>query len=143
MDGFGFQELSEIYRAEMYSNPLSKVRKDLYVAMADLLKELRRECFRLEASDPESVMLIGARDKRSKAEMMAKQISFLRAKKVFNRSLLAAEGMDVNLDDLTPEEERYYHEMLSSNRRQMSVVYDHMNDEEPVFDDGEEPFETL
>jgi hypothetical protein len=143
MEGFGFQELSEVYRAEMYANPLSKVRKDLYRAMAELLRDLGRECFRLESADPESLMLIGARDKRSKAEMMAKQISFLRARKVFNRSILAAEGMDASLEDLTPEEERYYYEVLAANRRQLSVVRDYLDCSQCIYETDGHGFGSL
>ena len=127
---FGFQELSEVYRAEMYSNPLSNPRKDLYRVMADLLIDARRECLALEAEDPESMLLIGARERRSKAEMMVKQISFLRARKVYNRALLAASGLKATLNELTPKEERYYNEVFSSNRRHLSVVSDYMDPKE-------------
>ena len=65
---FGMKELSEVYRKEFDSKPMSDVRKDLYRAMADLISRLRSECRRMEIEDPDSVMLIGSREKRAKAE---------------------------------------------------------------------------
>ena len=140
---FGFQELSEVFRTEMYSNPLANVRKDLYKVMADLLTSMRRECFRLESADPESLMLLGARDRRAKAETMVKSICVNRAHKVYLKALRSADGMEMQLDCLTPEEERYYYEVLAANRRQLGIVTDYMNPDEPEYHLEEEPFDTV
>ena len=143
MSEFTFQELSEIYRVEMYSNPLSKVRKNLYRVMAELLSDLRRECYKLESSNPESVMLLGARDRRSKAEMMVRTIATNRAHKIYLRALRVADGLDTSLDELTPEEERYYYDILKSTRRQLSVVDDYICPDNLIDTSSEVPFQEV
>ena len=140
---FGFQELSEIFRSEMYSNPLADVRKDLYKAMAGLLDDLKRECLSLERADPDSLMLIRARDLRRQAEAMVKSIIVCRARKVCLRALRAADGMDMQQDRLTLEEQRYYEEVLAANRRQLGIVTDYMRQMRLEIATDGEPSDTI
>lgn len=140
---FTYYDLSEAYRAEMHSRPLTKVPEDLYRVMAKLIGDLKHECHVIESKDPESLMLMEARDKLSASQRMVKSIVVNRAHKVYLRALRAAEMADVQLDDLTPEEERYYHEVLGSTRKQLGVTDDYLSLCTTKFNPQEQPFEEV
>ena len=117
-----FEELSELYRVEKRSSPLSSVRPDLYRAMADLLSKIRQEYERLVAVDPDSIMAEGALSRKRNAEKTAKQITEFRVDKICMMAVHAAQGSKQAVELMTPEERDYYEKVTEESRKMLQTV---------------------
>ena len=117
-----YEELSQIYREEKGSKALMPCRQDLYRAFADLLTGLRQEYDREIAKDPDSIMAEGVNQKRKKADTQIKFITSLRARKICNKAVLAADGNKSEIGAMTPEEREYYEQIVSLTRVLLTLV---------------------
>jgi len=122
MESLTFDDLSQIQREENKSKALTRVRPDLYRAMADLLTNLHSEYMKLMSKDPDSVMCEGARMHSKKADTLCKMIVSTRAQKICNKAVISAEGGTVELDCLTHEERELYMSVVESSKRYLSTV---------------------
>lgn len=117
------EQLAEVYRTEQSSKLLSRVRPDLYPAMAELLKKQRMTYDRLLASSPDSIECEGAGTRRTKGQRLSKQIVELRMGKICRLALRAS--MEKNpeaIDELTPEEKTYYEQMVLLSRNHKAIL---------------------
>jgi DNA replication factor GINS len=121
-DPMSFDDLSAIYRVERKSPTLSAVRKDLYSAMAGLVIDLRTEYEKHLSADPDSIICEGVNQRRKKASSLSKEITEIRMGKIAALALFGARGGQSVLDNLTPEERDYYHDVLSISKKHVGIM---------------------
>jgi DNA replication factor GINS len=112
-----FDELSATYRAEMKSQMLSDVRRDLYAAMKRLQNDLRREYDEIFAEDPDSLIGEGLGERRKRASFFVQKVVELRMEKIVKMALRASMGAENTVDKLTEEEREYYEDTVAGSKR--------------------------
>lgn len=115
-------DLSTIARVENNSPTLSSVRKDLYPAMMELYNSLVRDCDRLAAENPDSVMFDGINERRRKVQSRMKAITEKRLKKIAELALRNAIGANNPVEILTPEEKEYYDTVVEATKRHWNLL---------------------
>lgn len=133
-----YEDLSQLQREENKGRSLTPCRPDLYKAMADLLTRIHQEYEREFARDPDSVMCEGANMRRKNAELLAKQVTKIRTVKICSKAVNGADGADVSLETLTPEEREFYNEILELSKRQLTMT-DHLRGRKTVNTRIDEP----
>lgn len=111
-----FEDLSSVNRLEQGSPSLIPVRKDLYAAMADLLNRQIKECEKLAATNPDSIMYDGAHEKKKKIAKLIQRVIELRTTKIASMAVLGGLGSQIVIDALTPEEKDYCNRLLEITR---------------------------
>jgi DNA replication factor GINS len=112
-----FDDLSAVYRAEMKSQLLSEVRKDLYDSLKRLQESVRKEYETEFSKDPDSIMCEGLNERRKKLTITVQKIIGLRMEKIAKMALRAAMGAENVVDKLTPEEREYYDNIVAASKR--------------------------
>lgn len=105
------EDVYSLFRVERTSGSLSKVRKDLYPAMIDLQDRAVKAC---EKADVESLEYDSAVDRKKKLIENIKHVVELRMSKIASMALRGAMGTLNFVDDLPPEERRFYEEVIES-----------------------------
>ncbi|MCQ2079185.1 MAG: hypothetical protein MJZ38_03920 [archaeon] len=121
-DMMTIEELAEVYRVEKKSGSLMTVRSDFYTAVAKLLKAQRQECDRLLAKDPDSLLGEGANTRRRKGQQLSKEIVEMRMNKICKMALRGAMGATNSIEALTPEEKKYYENILMISTNHNSII---------------------
>ncbi len=121
-ENMGIEELSEIYRVEKKSATLTTVRTDLYPAMAELLKDQRRDYDEELRKNPESLDTEGANIRRKKGVMLSKEIVDMRMGKICKMALRGAMGETHSLVALTAEEKDYYDAVLALTKNHKALL---------------------
>jgi len=122
MQPLTYDDIAQIQREEYKGGSLTNVRPDLYKAMAELLTTLHGDYMRLVSKDPDSIMCEGARMHSKNAVTICKMISNIRAQKIVTKAVLSADGGNVGLESLTPEERELYFSVVESSKRYLSTV---------------------
>jgi DNA replication factor GINS len=125
-----FDEISELYRVEHKSKSLTEVRKDLYPAMAALIRQLKADYERILAKDIDSPLAEGINEKRKKARDHARSIVDLRLGKISKMALRGAMGGDIDISRMTKEERAFYDSVLK-NAQYMRGLVDRMSGNAP------------
>ena len=118
----GIEELSEIYRVEKKSATLTTVRTDLYPAMAELLKNQRRDYDEELRKNPESVSAEGANIRRKKGVTLSRDIVDMRMGKICKMALRGAMGETHSLVAMTAEEKAYYDAILALTKNHKALL---------------------
>ena len=121
-DKLTLDDLSTIARVENNSPILSSVRKDLYPAMMELYNTLVRDCDRLAADNPDSVMFDGINERRRKVQSRMKAITEKRLKKITDLALRNAIGANNPTEILTPEEKEYYDVVVEATKKHWNLL---------------------
>ncbi len=117
-----FDTLTSIYRVEKNSATLSTVRKDLYPAMRELFDNQAKECDRLAAASPDSIMFDGAVERKKKILLRMKMVMEVRIRKIAEMALRGAMGAVNIVDAMTPEEKEYYNAVLDLSKKHLSIT---------------------
>lgn len=96
LDVRSYDDLSELYRAEIHTGILPRVAPKVYDHMADVVWSLAAELDAQRGADPESILCDGARQRLREARRIHLAIRRTRAKKV---AALASEP-ETSLDDM-------------------------------------------
>ena len=121
-DVMDISELSTIYRVEKKSGSLTKVRPDLYRAMADLLRRQRREYDQRLREDPESLICEETNSRRKKGVQLSHEIIDMRMGKINKMALRGAMGETHSIDALTDEEKDYYNAVLALSKNHKALL---------------------
>ena len=117
-----FDEISELFRVEHKSKTLTEVRKDLYPAMAALIRQLKSEYESILAKDIDSPLAEGINDKRKKARDHARSIVDLRLGKISKMALRGSMGGDIDISRMTKEERAFYDNILKGAEYMRGLV---------------------
>lgn len=117
-----FDEISELFRVEHKSKTLTEVRKDLYPAMAALIRQLKSEYESILAKDIDSPLAEGINDKRKKARDHARSIVDLRLWKISKMALRGSMGGDIDISRMTKEERAFYDNILKGAEYMRGLV---------------------
>jgi len=115
-DQMTFDDLSAVYRAEMRSQMLSDVRKDLYPSLMRLQDSIRKDYETALSKDPDSILCEGLNERRKKAAFFIHQVVDLRMSKITKMALRAGDTANV-IDKLTIEEREYYNDIVAGSKR--------------------------
>lgn len=114
-----YMELSEVYRKEFKAKSLTEVRKDLYPAMAELIRGLDAD------RRGDTILAEGASQQYREAMHMADGIAKTRARKLFTQ-LFADIEEGVERDEIgTVEDTACYNGMKSSVKGLIDSVSNH------------------
>jgi DNA replication factor GINS len=121
-DAMSYDDLSVAYRIEKKASTLAPIRKDFYPAVSTLLMSLKTEYDKQLSSDPDSLVCEGANQRRKKANRLSMEVVETRMRKICEMALRGAMGAQNLVDMLTPEEKKYYNDILDISRKQENIL---------------------
>lgn len=129
------ERLREIFREESNSEKIKVVEPDFYEEIADYISELRRklEEFR-DSDDPEKDII---EDEIRSVRRVVEDIFKLRLKKIIRSANFRANGLEIELEGLTPEEDELFQNLVNTiartRKKVLSCLYGKVEEEKKIY----------